>query len=179
MTSSILARPLASIYTRPDTSTSSLNGDQVFSQTAVNANFEMCSIIVDVLEHISQQTQLDYASAQSLLRRLSKWSTNLSPEMRLCSIRTSMSSSEHEQVLSNMHTTCLYYFTVMLLTRPFLIRYLMSRLEKVSKHDATTVEPSSLSDLAHVCIDVAVFMAQICHNALSVGLLIDNMCILK
>jgi hypothetical protein len=35
------------------------------------------------------------------------------------------------------------------------------------------------SKLAQVSIDAAMFMAQVCSNALSAGLLLDNMCMLK
>jgi hypothetical protein len=76
----------------------------------------------------------------------------------------------------------MYYFSVMLLTRPFLIRYLMARLPNQAGnvqgfgHDSST---PGISELAQVCIDAAMFTAQICHSALSVGLLLDNMCILK
>ncbi|KAK0118323.1 hypothetical protein ONS95_012618 [Cadophora gregata] len=182
MTSSILARPSASLSTRPDTAITMLNGgDYSYSKTATNANFEICSIIEEVLQYIMQQTTLDSEATQALLQKLSTWSaTNLSPEMRVCSVGTSIGSTEHEKVLGNIHTACLYYFTVMLLTRPFLIRYLMSRLS--SKSNITIdvgSEPANLSALAQASIDVAVYMAQTCQNAMSAGLIIDNMCILK
>jgi hypothetical protein len=66
----------------------------------------------------------------------------------------------------------------MLLTRPFLIRYLMAQLP----HLPGTLKSSDNPDpckLAQVSIDAAMFMAQVCSNALSVGLLLDNMCMLK
>ncbi|KAG4432988.1 hypothetical protein IFR05_011532 [Cadophora sp. M221] len=180
MTSSILARPSASLSTRPDTAITKINsGNHAVLQTATNANFEICSIIEEVLQYISQQTTLNSESTQALLQKLSTWSANnLSPEMRICSVATSIGSLEHEKVLGNIHTACLYYFTVMLLTRPFLIRYLMSRLSSKS-NTGTSSEPANLSDLAQVSIDVAVYMAQTCQNAMSAGLIIDNMCILK
>ncbi|KAH9209786.1 hypothetical protein DL95DRAFT_343897 [Leptodontidium sp. 2 PMI_412] len=184
MTSSILARPSASLSTRPDTAIAKINSDdRTMLKTATNANFEICSIIEEVLQYISQQSTLDSESTQGLLQKLSTWSaTNLSPEMRICSVGTSIGSSEHEKVLGNIHTACLYYFTVMLLTRPFLIRYLMSRLSTKSNSGmniGSNSEPANLSDLAQVSIDVAVYMAQTCQNAMSAGLIIDNMCILK
>ena len=181
MTSSILARPSASLSTRPDTAIAKLNSDdRTFAKTATNANFEICSIIEEVLQYIMQQTTLDSEATQILLQKLSTWSaTNLSPEMRICSVGTSIGSTEHEKVLGNIHTACVYYFTVMLLTRPFLIRYLMSRLSAKSNISIdTSSEPANLSALAQASIDVAVYMAQTCQNAMSAGLIIDNMCII-
>ncbi|KAH7314256.1 putative C6 transcription factor, partial [Rhexocercosporidium sp. MPI-PUGE-AT-0058] len=184
MNSSILARPLASLSTRPDIAIANLNGDDpTIAKTSTNANFEICSIIEEVLQYISQQTTLDFESTQALLQKLSTWSaTNLSLEMRIYSVGASIGSSEHEKVLGNIHTACLYYFTVMLLTRPFLIRYLMSRLSSKPSSGmniGASAEPANLSDLAQVSIDVAVYMAQTCQNAMSAGLIIGNMCILK
>lgn len=148
----------------------------------MTANFEICSIIEEALQHISQQTPLDAPSTEKVLQKLSQLSTNLSTEIRLCSIGTFVGSSEHEQVVGNIHVAGVYYFTVMFLTRPFLIRYLMSRLPSLSDHNTgigNSVEPSDLSKLSQVSIDAAMFMTQICRNALSAGLLLDNMCMLK
>lgn len=135
-----------------------------------------------VLRHISRHPNLDVASTQILLQKLSHWSTNLPAEARICSISTTINSPEHEQALGNIHVACMYYFTVMLLTRPFLIRHLMSRLPRFSSSQEETWDAghsTESSELAQVSIDAAMFTAQICRNALTAGLLLDSMCILK
>jgi hypothetical protein len=81
--------------------------DQSLSGMAMSANFEICSIIDDVLQHANQQAQLDAASTQDVLQRLSHWSNNLAPEIRLCSTKASIGSSEHEQVVGSIHIACL------------------------------------------------------------------------
>ncbi|EPE35128.1 Zn2/Cys6 DNA-binding protein [Glarea lozoyensis ATCC 20868] len=183
ITSSILARPLASVSTRPGIYVEDITKTySTSSRLATDANFDLCTIIESVLRNISQQLNLDTEATQSLLLRLGRWSSSLTPEIRLCSFTTSIRSADHEKAIGNIHVTCMYYFTVMLLTRSFLIRYLMSQLPNATNAEQNVEEnPSTLdvSKLAQVSIDAAMFTAQTCHNALSAGLLLDNMCILK
>jgi len=179
---SILARPFASVSSRPSTCSSGAdNGRDTVPQIALIANFDMCSIIEDVLRHLEQQRELDFFSTEDLLQRLSQWSANLPAEIRLSSLGPTFVSSQHSQVIGNIHVACLYYFTTMLLTRPFLIQFLMSRLPNISHQASGGVisDSQELSKIAQVSIDAAKYMSQICHNALSAGLLLDNMCILK
>jgi hypothetical protein len=183
ITSSILARPLASVSTRPETTTNGqTNTNPSISRLAVNANFGLCTIIESILRSINQQPNLDVVSTQGLLRQLNQWSNDLPPETRLCSLGITILSADHEKALGNIHVACMYYFTVMLLTRPFLIRYLMSRLPNMSEQREEAINlgiSPEFSKLAYVCIDAAMFTANICHNALTAGLFLDNMCILK
>lgn len=182
MVSSILGRPFASTSLQIHPCARSTASRNRGSSKAVDVNFELCSIIEDVITHIGQQSQLDTISTQELLKRLTQWSVTLPSEIRLCSIKQSIVSSNHGLVIGSMHVACLYYFTLMLLTRPFLIQHLVSKLSKVSNKPTTTAEVSDTSEqdkIAEVCIDAAMFMAQICQNALSANLLLDNMCILK
>lgn len=183
MTCSILARPFASIFAQPDTYIRDVrHHSRAVSQIAINANFDICAIIEDVLRHLGQQAPLDTTSTQVLLQRLSEWSSTLPPEIRLSTIGPSLHAAQHSQIVGSIHVACLYHFTVMLLTRPFLIQFLMSRLPKLSNcHGGTNMdsENSDTSKIARVSIDAAKYMAQTCHHALSAGLILDNMCILK
>jgi hypothetical protein len=183
ITSSILARPLASVSKRPGIHVEDITKTySTSSRLATDANFDLCTIIESVLRNISQQLNMDAEATQCLLLRLGGWSSSLTPEIRLCSPATSIRSADHEKALGNLHVTCMYYFTVMLLTRSFLIRYLMSQLpNSTNAHQNVEENPSAfdVSKLAQVSIDAAMFTAQTCHDALSAGLLLDNMCILK
>jgi hypothetical protein len=183
ITSSILARPFASVSTRPETSTEGQTNDHpLISRLAVNANFELCTLIESILRRISQKPSLDVVSTQGLLRQLNQWSNDLPLETRLCSIGITTMSADHEKALGSIHVACMYYFAVMLLTRPFLIQHLMSRLPNLSEPREETIDLEAspeVTKLAYVCIDAAMFTAHICHNALTAGLFLDNMCILK
>lgn len=109
---------------------------------------------------------------------------------------------DREACVGNIHVACTYYFGVILTTRHFLIQHTMPLLRRKPAHQqsgastpsvasgggwdgkqghATTPSSSSakVSEMAHVCIDAAVYMAQMCAEASDGGILLGNMCILK
>jgi hypothetical protein len=145
---------------------------------AINANFEMSYILESAIEHLERKRSLDLSASEKLLSRLRSWSNALPHELRRFSARSLLRPGEHEMVVGNLHIACIYYFAVILITRPFLITSLLMRLPSSPTRHAGMAY-GEVSPLAEVCIDSAVFMARICRDALAAGLVLENMCLLK
>lgn len=184
LVSSILSRPSASLQMGGEQSSGNIydcSGEGC--RLAVNANFGACSVIHDIIQDSGQKMNVDIASAHHLLEQLSQWSASLPNELRQFSSKTPLGSCEQELVVGNIHIACVYYFGVMLVTRSFLITHLMTRLPNKSgdkpSPSQTTEQSLEIPRLAQVCIDSAIYMAQTCQDAMSAGLLLNNMCMLK
>lgn len=84
-------------------------------------------------------------------------------------------------MIGNVHVSGAYYFSVILVTRQFLIQHIIPQLSDVSRparhHNA--VGRAKIDQLADACIEAATFMAHMCHQVMKSGHLLGNMCILK
>lgn len=141
-------------------------------------------MIGDMVNNLTQNGDLDVTSAESFLQRLSEWNRGLPPQLRRFECNDSaLSPQDRELAIGRIHVACVYYFAVMLATRPFLIRHSMAKLHKKtglqnSKGDTETTG-SQEARLAEVCVDSAIFMGKMTHEALRADLLLCNMCMLK
>jgi hypothetical protein len=87
-----------------------------------------------------------------------------------------------KRTIGNIHVSCLYYFAVTLVTRPFLISTLITRptnLQSQSMSSLDAQEDSSHEQLSSACLDAAVYLIQTCMDAYKSDVLLANMCILK
>jgi hypothetical protein len=150
---------------------------------ALNASFEVCSFIAQITPKLDTESSIDTQTADDFLKQLQHWSANLPSDMRRASHSgdDSISAEEQESMLGSIHVSCLYYFAVMLVTRPFLVEWLMDRMPR---SDAPTPRPftstsSESADLAQACVDAAMLLSNLCHDALQSGALLRQMCVLK
>ncbi|GJD02317.1 fungal specific transcription factor domain-containing protein [Colletotrichum higginsianum] len=74
----------------------------------------------------------------------------------------------------------------MLTTREFLIKHIMPQLDNgpsltdISQEDNASPENKRrVADLSDACVDAAVFMSEMCSEALDSRTIMGNMCILK
>ncbi|OQD96137.1 hypothetical protein PENSOL_c017G00074 [Penicillium solitum] len=76
----------------------------------------------------------DIVTAQNLLQRLRTWSRDLPPSLRRFSYTNgvSMAYSDRKKAFGSIHVSSLYYFAVILVTRPFLIETFMTRMRQQS-----------------------------------------------
>lgn len=122
-------------------------------------------------------------TAEDLLKRLQDWSAALPADMRRFNRSTDgpLTLQEQAQTIGNIHVSCVYYFAVMLTTRPFLISHLMAYMSNgtLSATVPTDSTPGEVADLAQACIDSAILMANMCYEALQSGILLKQMCIVK
>ena len=187
LVSSILGRPYSTPSIRIDSP--AFNSMHIHvgkpRDLALNASFGACSLIAEITQYLSSDNSMELTTAERLLKRLREWSSSLPNDVRQFSKTNDepLTLLDQELVIGNIHVACVYYFAVMLVTRPFLISHLMSNLSGGAAETPETTSSSKDSpevmNLAQACIDSAMFMAQICYEALQSGLLLNNMCIMK
>ncbi|KAG9520784.1 hypothetical protein KCV07_g4155, partial [Aureobasidium melanogenum] len=183
LVTSILGRLSSSPTSQLDFLTSS-PAESSIESLAFEAVHDECAMIGDMVNNLTQNGDLDVTSAESFLQRLSEWNRGLPPQLRRFECNDSaLSPQDRELAIGRIHVACVYYFAVMLATRPFLIRHSMAKLHKKtglqnSKGDTETTG-SQEARLAEVCVDSAIFMGKMTHEALRADLLLCNMCMLK
>lgn len=174
----------------------------------LDANFVLCSTIESISQTLTKtDSALDAPIAENYLKTLQDWSRALPEELRKPirkDSREGVPDSKHrEQTIGNLHVACGYYYTVMLVTRPFLVATIVPRLQKL--HDqpspfargrssspqplrskSTPDPPREAVDgrqksqqFAETCTGAASLLIQMCHDAATLGILFDNMCILQ
>ncbi|KAH0345818.1 hypothetical protein KCU83_g7689, partial [Aureobasidium melanogenum] len=180
---SILGRLSSSPTSKLDFLTST-PAESSIESLAFEAVHDECAMIGDMVNNLTQNGDLDVTSAESFLQRLSEWNRGLPPRLRRFEYNDSaLSPQDRELAIGRIHVACVYYFAVMLATRPFLIRHSMAKLHHNTgvqnrKGNAGTTG-SQEERLAEVCVDSAIFMGKMTHEALRADLLLCNMCMLK
>lgn len=151
----------------------------------------MACLIDSMDQRLFNQKTLDTAASEAFLQDLRKWSQKLPPELRRFSTDNMFISSpaDRELLVGAVHVSCVYYFAVILVTRPFLTSHVMLKLRdrkwKIPTGDAANMnttdstERTKITNLAQVCVDSATYMATMAHRAMEAGLLQRNMCLLK
>lgn len=171
----------ASIQSPPE-----MDFDQTETQHArkqtLDATFRVCTIIDELQQEFAKGGIADLTSAEEYLQRLRSWSQSVPPELRqFTSANAVHTDSEH--VIGAVHISCIYYYGVILVTRPFLISNLMSKMRKSgaeTPHPATTsTDQEKIVKLANACLNSAIFMSQTGYQAMESGYLLGNMCLLK
>lgn len=182
----LLGRPNCLPSSRSDPGNSSVL-DQNYntaSPIALDANYEACTFLDDIFSRFCKGNRVESSWAEQILQRLRDWSQSLSLDLRHFTKQgpIDITVADREVLIGNIHVACVYYFAVILVTRPFLISHLMSQLR--GKSSETDIPPNAterekIAKFSQVCIDSAIFMAQMTHNAMKSGLLLNNMSILK
>jgi hypothetical protein len=154
------------------------------------------------MDTLNKENILHVPTAENFLERLRQWSRELPPSMRRFtpvvsyspqSFRDGRDASclnpvDRQLLMGNMHVSCIYYFAVILITRPYLIAYLMSRLRgKAPDHligdpdeaSDVTIKNNKVSKLAQVCVSSAVYMVDMCQKVKDSSLTFGNLCLLK
>ena len=148
----------------------------------LKASCEVCSIIAEITPKLGREDSASSTIAEGFLKRLRNWTATLPVEMRHFSrnIDQPLTPDEQERTIGNVHLSCAYYFAVMLVTRPFLISYLMEQMSSgINSTPHEDVSMTESSDLAQACIDAAMMMAKMCCEALQSDILLKQMCVLK
>ncbi|KAK9419563.1 putative Zn(2)-C6 fungal-type domain-containing protein [Seiridium unicorne] len=179
-------------------STLSLRTDDVYASdltpestghraVALSATYEASTVLESIVHKAAQDSNMDAGTAENFLQMLREWSQALPPVLRQRPRKNSvpLGPTYREASVGNTHVACTYYFGVILTTRHFLIQHTMPLLRKPPQKGGpedksqATGESGKVAEMAHVCIDAAVYMAQMCSEAVDAGVLLGNMCILK
>lgn len=180
---SILGRSSSTPSLRPDQSSYTTDGssnaaDVAYRAMALGATYEITAVL-DTAVKRSAEDELDVDTAESLVLSLQQKSRNF-PSVLRSSDNEGSTGSRHS-IIGNMHVSGAYYFSVILVTRQFLIKHIVPQLSEGSgsfQHQ-DLAEKSKIDQLADACIEAATFMAHMCHQVMRSGHLLGNMCILK
>ncbi|OAL23608.1 hypothetical protein AYO22_06185 [Fonsecaea multimorphosa] len=184
---SILGRPYSTGAIRTDHIALNNADTQAISprEPTLNASFQACTIIAEITQNLDCDGSIGLNAAEEFLRRLQEWSASLPDDMRHFKkpVDQPLTLPEREQMIGNIHVSCVYYFAVMLVARPFLISLLMHQLTgsagNASVVTATSEMQADVVDVAQACIDSAILMANMCYEAIQSGVLLKQMCIMK
>ncbi|KAG8170321.1 hypothetical protein KVR01_001066 [Diaporthe batatas] len=159
---------------------------------ALRATYESCSILETVVGKFADDGVLHSSSAQHFLQLLQEWSQALPVSLRQRPKRGDQSllnePGYREKMIANVHVAGTYYFGIILVTRQFLIQHIMPQLHGNSPRTKEGQpqnarrwinEAGAVEDLARSCIGAAIYMAQMCKEAIDAGVFLGNMCIIK
>src|SRR5690242_12602420 len=93
----------------------------------VEVSYRLLRITDTIMENIRHQKNADSTSARICLDHLKPWSSSLPSCLRTASQENSTDVSYRDQVIGNLHVACAYYFSVILITRPFLVHFLLRK----------------------------------------------------
>ncbi|CAK41185.1 uncharacterized protein An12g06550 [Aspergillus niger] len=138
-------RSLPLVPSMPDTN------EEVNLQSAFYAVGNGCTLLNNIVDTLSKGGLLDVPTAEGLLSQLRKWSSGLPTGLRqFRSVSHSLpflEPGDRQRLVGSIHVSCLYYFAVILVTRPYLIAYLTSRLRGKAP-DHLISDPDEASDVA-------------------------------
>ncbi|KAL5341761.1 hypothetical protein BJX70DRAFT_395493 [Aspergillus crustosus] len=171
-------------------------GKMALAESAFDAMVRVCTSLEEIVDAQRKSSGLLHVpSAEVQLQSLRQWSRGLPSYLRLFTTPftperscTPISASDKQALMGGMHLSCVYYFAVILITRPFLVAYLMSRLRGrapdhlISDPDQASdinIKNNKVSRLAQVCVSSASYMVDMCVRAKAAGFMFGNLCLLK
>lgn len=163
LTSSLLGRPC----TVPRATRHSINLLPLEAEQPVfNAMLKGVALLDDICCILSRGVLAETAMAHGLLERLRSWCRDLPPEARRFSQghNAASGSSERQAAFSRVYLSSVYYFAVILVTRPFLTEVYVSRIRQRSGIQQHVVAEPSKVDLAQVCLSSATYMGHLCRQ---------------
>lgn len=138
------------------------------------AAYRIVSIIDEINTKLYGEQDVRPTVVEQLLQAIDTWKRDClpsiqrsTPEAVLLAGDTSMEAKQGS--VGMVHVSCLYYFAVILATRPVFISDLTLQQSQNGQE----------SPMGEACINAAMFLAQTCVEALDAGLLESNMCIMK
>ncbi|KAF9893440.1 hypothetical protein FE257_010752 [Aspergillus nanangensis] len=163
-------------------------------QSTFRAISEGCALLDMIVDTLSKEKILHVPTAESLLAQLRQWNRALPLSLRQFHSpaheggTAPLEPIERRWLMGSIHVSCVYYFAVILVTRPYLIAYLTSRLRgKAPDHlisdpdeaSDVNIKNSKVSKLGQVCVSAALYIADMCKRAKVAGLTFGNLCLLK
>lgn len=159
-------------------------------QNLFSAILEGCLHVERIVQSLRSQHLLHIPTAEDRLEQLRHWTQGLSDPVRrfAFSQRAVFDSADRQAIIGHLHLSCVYHFAVLLITRPFLIAYLLSRLRgRAPDHliddpdEATdvTIKNNKVSKLAQVCVSSATCMIEALQKVKASGFSFGNLCLLK
>jgi hypothetical protein len=153
----------------------------IYRALALGATYEI-AIILDSAVAKSVGDGFGADEAEDYVLSLQQRCRNFPPVLR--QPHSGDESNERQVTIGNVHISGAYYFSVILVTRQFLIQFIVPQLSIQEQGPRRSVQPDTaekakVAYLADACIEAATFMAQMCHQVMRSGQLMGNMCIVK
>ncbi|KXJ94039.1 hypothetical protein Micbo1qcDRAFT_193315 [Microdochium bolleyi] len=198
----ILGRPQSLPPTRSEASRAGTPAPES-AQGTFPAIVRGCALIENIVQTLRSSNMLHVPTAENLLEQLRLWTQSLPEAVRQFTFTASaypgsgfsLESADRQALVGNVHVSCVYYFAVILITRPFLIADHMPRLRaRASQHGsmgpggasvAATPTPESkvrnakVAKLAQVCVSSAMFMAETLQKLKKSDFAFGNLCLVK
>ncbi|KAJ9663215.1 hypothetical protein H2198_000976 [Neophaeococcomyces mojaviensis] len=174
--SAVLGRP-SSLPEQTPRDFRAASSDPDHERLALDASYEACIHLRSLIQQSPSNNATRIMHIESFLGRLRSWSQGLHSDLR----QFMSDAANRRTLIGNTHVACIYYFTVMLATRPFLISHLISRMQEPRN---IVIMPSEadrekISRLAETCLDAAVDLSQLCYTVLQQGGFLGNMRLIK
>lgn len=158
--------------------------DATYRALALEGTYNLAAVL-DTAVTKSADGELRTEAAEDLVLALQQCSRNFPAVLRQPT--NGPEPISRHVTIGNVHVSGLYYFSVILITRQFLIQQIVPQLYKQTNSPRTYRGRSSYDEpesegnarLADACIEAATYMAQMCHQVMSSGQFLGNMCILK
>lgn len=152
-----------------------------------------CTLLEEIVDTLGKSNNiLHVPTAETVLERLRQWSRGLPQNIRRFvyppGTNQPLDVENRRGLLGSIHVSCVYYFAVILITRPFLVAYLMSRLRGkapdhlISDPDEASdinIKNNKVSRLAQVCVSSAITMVEMCVKAKALNFSFGNLCLLE
>lgn len=167
--------------------------DAQYPRSTFTAMVKACLLLEGIVDTLGKSSNiLHVPTAESLLQRLRQWSRELPQSIRqfkkFASNDYCLKPADRQALLGSIHVSSVYYFAVILITRPFLVAYLTSRLRgKAPDHlisdpdqaSDTNLKNNKVSRLAQVCVSSAITMVDMCIKAKASNFTFGNLCLLE
>lgn len=150
----------------------------MYRALALDATHEITGVLNTAVKK-SGDGELDVDTAESLVLALQQRSRDFPSILRTSN--TEDSTKSRHATIGNVHVSGSYYFSVILVTRQFLVQHVVPQLSNGSNipQQYDSLAKGKVDQLANACIEAATFMAHMCHSVMRSGRLLGNMCILK
>jgi hypothetical protein len=149
---------------------------------SMSASFDVCLVLDEITDHLEHGQETDLQSIQDFLRRLRHLTDRLPPSVKMSTVSQPISSEQRRQTLGNFAVSCFYYYSVILVTRPVMIAHFLAKLKRLDQRSTTPFDADTLrerDEIAQVCVDAATLLVETTRRAHSIGLLLQQMALLK
>lgn len=141
-------------YSAPDE-----DGQEAFD--ILNSSVQIFLIAEEIVVEVYSRKKISYQLTEGISRRLRDWSIRWLPKLKHV-IASPPAEGNGTEVTGACQVLCSYYYSVILVSRPFLMYELHKRLSDSRAGQPTTQSghSSGKSKLADACIDAASFMVE-------------------
>uniref|UniRef100_A0A093ULZ1 Filamentous growth regulator 27 n=1 Tax=Talaromyces marneffei PM1 TaxID=1077442 RepID=A0A093ULZ1_TALMA len=156
-----------------------LDGEICPNYATLCAVYEVVAVLQLVVNETKENEGASINKAEQCLVQLREWSSRLPTHLRRQTLGDSSahySLETRRATIGKIHLACIYYYGVIQITRQFLVDHIIPSVYGESREGVTD---NRTLDLAKMCTEAALFMAQMCDDAENAGAFLGNMCILK